>query len=117
MRKNILEEKSKLFAIKIYNLAKNLDKKGEVIISRQILRSGTSIGANIFESSYAASKLDFINKLQISLKEANETNYWIELLFDLKIISEIDYKEFVSKCQEIIKILSSSILTAKKSTI
>ena len=82
-------------------------------MSKQLLRSGTSIGANIAEAQYAISKADFIAKLQIALKEANETGYWLELLFKTNYISETEYKALDSACTSIRVMLISSINTAK----
>lgn len=116
MRDNIILDKSKAFAIRIINLHKHLcDIKKEFIISKQIFRSGTSIGANIAESHYAASKADFINKLQISLKEASETKYWLELLKESNILTPEESDEIMNDCNELIKLLTSSINTCKKS--
>ena len=87
-KKNIVKEKSFLFAIEIVGLYKVLAERKEFVLSRQMLRSGTSIGANIREAEQAQSKADFIHKLSISLKEANETEYWLDLLFETQYISE-----------------------------
>jgi len=86
------------FAVSIINLVKELKEKRESIISNQIGRSGTSIGANIWEAQYAHGKADFIAKLQIALKEANETGYWLELLYKTNYISDTDYKALDSAC-------------------
>ncbi len=81
--KNVLREKSYSFALKIVQMSKNLkEQKQEYVLSKQLLRSGTSIGAMVRESEYAQSKADFINKLSVALKEANETEYWLSLLHD-----------------------------------
>ena len=102
------------FAVSIINLVKELKLKKENIISNQIGRSGTSIGANIREAQYAHGKADFISKLQIALKEANETGYWLELLFKTNYISEEEYKSLDSACASIRVMLISSINTAKE---
>lgn len=102
------------FAVSIINLVKALKEKRESIISNQIGRSGTSIGTNIHEAQYAHSKADFIAKLQIALKEANETGYWLELLFKTNYISENEYKALDSACTSIRVMLISSINTAKE---
>ena len=112
MKENILEIKSREFALKIMELAEKLYEHNKVI-ANQILRSGTSIGANIAESIFAASKADFINKLQIAQKEANETKYWLFLLKESNKIDELLYNELLSNLNEIIKINSSSIMTVK----
>ncbi|MGN1432171.1 MAG: four helix bundle protein [Ruminococcus sp.] len=89
------------FAVSIINLVKELKLKRESIISNQIGRSGTSIGANIREAQYAHSKADFVAKLQIALKEANETGYWLELLYKTNYINESEYKKLDSECATI----------------
>ena len=104
------------FAVSIINLVKSLKEKRESIISNQIGRSGTSIGANIYEAQYAHSKADFIAKLQIALKEANETAYWLELLYKTNYITESEYKVLDSACTSIRIMLISSINTAKENT-
>ncbi len=104
------------FAVEIINLVKELKLKKENIISNQIGRSGTSIGANIREAQYAHGKADFIAKLQIALKEANETGYWLELLFKTNYISEEEYKDLDSACTSIRVMLIASINTAKENT-
>ena len=101
------------FAVSIINLVKCLREKRESIISNQIGRSGTSIGANIREAQYAHGKADFIAKLQIALKEANETGYWLELLYKTDYLSEQEYKRLDSACASIRVMLISSINTAK----
>lgn len=102
------------FEIAIVKLAKRLKEKHENVISNQILRSGTSIGANIREAKYAHSRADFIVKMQIALKEANETDYWLELLFRTDHINELCYKELSTLCSKIRRyVLISSINTAK----
>ncbi|MCR5353561.1 MAG: four helix bundle protein [Clostridiales bacterium] len=102
------------FAVSIINLVKTLKAKHETIISNQIGRSGTSIGANIREAQYAHGKQDFISKLQIALKEASETGYWLELLYKTNYLSEEEYKKFDSACSSIRVMLISSVNTAKK---
>ena len=114
MKENKLAELSMEFSVDIINLVKHLKSNHESIISNQIGRSGTSIGANIREAQYAHGKADFIAKLQIALKEANETGYWLELLFKTDYISEEEYKSLVSVCTSIRVMLISSINTAKE---
>ena len=105
---NIILEKSKKFAIRIINLAKYLnEEKKEFVLSKQIIRSGTSIGANIKESTYAQSKSDFHSKLKIALKEAAETEYWLELLNETDYIEQKQFDSMNSDCEEIIKLLTS----------
>ena len=114
MQESKLRTQSLDFAVSIIQLVKHLKEKRESIISNQIGRSGTSIGANIREAQYAHSKADFISKLHIALKEANETGYWLELLFRTNYISEPDYKALDSACTSIRVMLISSINTAKE---
>ena len=115
MRENKLREMSIDFAVDIINLVKDLKAQHESVISNQIGRSGTSIGANISEGKYAHSKADFISKLQIALKEANETGFWLELLFKTGYIDEKMYIDLDEKCASIRVVLISSINTSKKS--
>ncbi|MBQ5840021.1 MAG: four helix bundle protein [Bacteroidaceae bacterium] len=111
---NILDIKSKAFALRIIRFYKFLTKeKKEFILSSQILRSGTSIGANTRERRNAQSKLDFINKLSIALKEADETQYWLELLVGSEIIDEKVFNSLNEELKEIIALITSSIKTAK----
>ena len=112
MRENILIEKSKKFAIDIINLCDEI--KGSASIINQLLRSGTSIGANIHEAQYAHGKNDFVAKLEISLKECNETEYWLELLFETNKINEITYKDLKQKAGSIRRLLIASCKTAKE---
>ena len=101
------------FAVQILNLVKYLKSQHETIVSNQIGRAGTSIGANIHEAQYAHGKPDFIAKLQISLKEANETSYWLELLLKTNYIDETRYQELNNSCTQIRVMLIKSINTAK----
>ena len=110
---NILKDKSADFALRIVKLYKYLYNKDEKVISKQILRSGTSIGANIAECVYASSKSDFINKLSIAQKETGETVFWIDLLFRADYIKEPEYKSLKNDCDEIMRLLASSIKTSK----
>ena len=114
MRNDKLSVQSMDFAVQIINLLKSLKEKRESIISNQIGRSGTSIGANIREAQYAHGKADFIAKFQIALKEANETEYWLELLYKTNYIEESEYKALDSACTSIRVMLISSINTAKE---
>lgn len=114
MREDKLSIQSIDFAVDIINLVKELKSNRESIISNQIGRSGTSIGANIREAQYAHGTADFIAKLQIALKESNETGYWLELLFKTGYINEATYKTLNSKCTSIRVMLISSINTAKQ---
>ena len=115
MKEKIVQNKSKKFAVKIIELYKCLfnDKK-ETVMSRQILKSGTSIGANIAESDYAASKADFINKSQIAIKECSETKYWLDLLFETNYIDSTVYNDISSECLSILRLLTTIINSAKE---
>lgn len=113
MRKDALSVQSTEFAVAIINLVKMLKESKEHIVANQIGRSGTSIGANIREAQYAHSKAEFISKLQIALKEANETGYWLELLLKTEYISEAQYKELDAACVSLRAMLVASINTAK----
>ena len=114
MQESKLRNQSLDFAVQIINLVKDLKSKHETIISNQIGRSGTSIGANICEAQYAHGKPDFISKLQIALKESNETGYWLELLYETDYIDEQTYKSLDSACASIRVMLISSINTLKE---
>ncbi len=114
MRDDKLSVQSMDFAVSIINLVKYLKENREHIISNQIGRSGTSIGANIREAQYAHGKADFIAKLQIALKEANETGYWLELLVKTKYITEDQYKSLDTVCTGLRAMLISFINTAKQ---
>ena len=115
MKENKLIELSKVFAVDIVNLCTDIKEnwKGNVLLN-QLLRSGTSIGANIHEANYASSKADFINKFQIALKECYESDYWLGLFKDTKMITEIEYADMYDKCSKIRKLLIASINTAKQ---
>ena len=113
MANDKLSEQSMDFAVQIINLVKQLKEQRESIISNQIGRSGTSIGANIREAKYAHGTADFISKMQIALKEANETGYWLELLFKTEYMGEAEYKALSEACASIRIMLISSINTAK----
>ena len=113
MKENIIKDKSFSFAIQIIQLNNELVKRKEYILSKQLIRSGTAIGALIRESEHAQSKADFINKLSIALKEANETLYWLELLVKTDFILEKDFLELSNKNEELIKLLVTIIKTSK----
>ena len=113
MKENKLVDLSMEFSVEIINLVKCLKANHETIISNQIGRSGTSIGANIHEAQYAQGKKDFISKLEIALKESNETGYWLELLSRTKYIDEQTFKALSSKCTSLRVMLISSCRTAK----
>jgi len=111
---NLIAEKSKAFAIRMIRLYQYLNSgKKEFVLSKQILRSGTSIGANVKEASRAQSKADFTSKMQIALKEASETEYWLELLEETGYITEKEGSSLLSDCRELIKLIVSIVKTAK----
>jgi len=113
MKENKLAELSMDFSVQIINLVIDLKSKHEMVMSNQIGRSGTSIGANIYEANYAQGRKDFISKLEIALKEASETGYWLELLFRTKYIDDMTYKSLNDKCTTIRVMLVASCRTAK----
>lgn len=115
MRENLLVDLSKWFAVDIVNLCADIKnrKKSNALVS-QLLRSGTSIGANIYEANYAASRADFINKLQISLKECYESDYWLDIFKETHMITKEQYDDMFAKCSKIRKLRIASINTAKK---
>tara|TARA_B110000285_G_C14706378_1_gene415762 strand:- start:157 stop:513 length:357 start_codon:yes stop_codon:yes gene_type:complete len=114
MRKSILQEKSFQFAISGVTLYKNLAKNKEYVLSKQLLRSSTSVGANIREAQNAQSKKDFIHKLSISQKECDESIYWLELLKETHYIDNTVFMLMKNSATEILLMLKSSIITAKK---
>ena len=108
-------EKAEAFALRIVKLYQYLVEKGERVMSKQVLRSGTSIGANVTEGQYGASRADFINKYAIAEKEAAETRYWLNLLIRSGYLQEDDaMRSLVSDCAELIRLLAASIKTARK---
>ena len=114
MKKNILKEKSFNFAIRIVNLYKFLKKQhSEYILSQQLIRSGTAIGAIIREAEHAESLKDFVHKLSIGLKEANESKYWLDLLFATEFITNKMYESLNKDCEELLKMLTASVKTSK----
>ena len=113
-KKGILSKKTYNFAIRIVKLSTFLRERNEYVLSKQLLRSGTAIGALIREAEYAQSISDFVSKLSIALKEANETLYWISLLYDTEHFDEKIKNSFQKDCDEIISILVTSIKTGKK---
>jgi four helix bundle protein len=113
VKENVIKEKSFLFAIEIVSLYKILVERKEFVLSKQLLRSGTSIGANVRESEHAQSKADFIHKLSIALKEANETEYWLDLLHETKYLSQIEFENIKPSIIELLKLLTSIINSSK----
>ena len=114
MKENKLADISMDFSVQIINLVKELNAKHESVISNQIGRSGTSIGANIFEANYAQGKKDFVSKLEIALKEASETGYWLELLHRTGYIEDSAFDSLSEQCTTIRVMLVSSCRTAKQ---
>jgi len=118
MKRSILKEKSFRFAVRIVNLYKHLcENKKEFILSKQILRSGTSVGAMVREAEYSESHTDFIHKMAIAQKEINETIYWLELLIETEYISNKEFESINIDAVEIIKMITSSIKTVKSKLI
>ena len=114
MRGNVILEKSMEFAVRIVKLYKYLsNEKNEKVMSRQLLRSGTSVGANAKEAVSGQSRKDFIAKMGISLKEIMETEYWLELLYRTEYMTRAEYESMAEDCQEIIKILMATLKSSK----
>ena len=114
MKESILRDKSYAFAIRIVNLYRYLcDEKKEDVLSRQLLRSGTAIGALVREAEFGQSKADFISKMSIALKEANETSYWLNLIKDTQHLDEKMFLSISADCIELIKLLVATVKTAK----
>ena len=114
MADSVLRVKAKDFAKNIIFLCRTLKHKGvEGSLINQLLRSGTSIGANVHEAQYAQGTKDFISKFEIALKECNESEYWLELLFETNSLTETDFKDFRNKCIELRRMLVSSVTTLK----
>ena len=116
MKENKLAELSMDFSVDIIRLVRHLKANHESIISNQIGRSGTSIGANIHEAQYAQSRKDFISKLEIALKEASETGYWLDLLHRTNYLDDESFKTLSSKCASLRVLLIKSCKTAKENT-
>lgn len=115
-KENVLKDKSYKFALRVIKLYKHLiENKKEFVLSKQVMRSGTSIGANITEGNQAQSKADFVHKFSIANKEAFETEYWLCLLRDSEYITEKQAESLLIDCNELQKLLTTSIKTAKKS--
>lgn len=115
MKENILVIKSKAFALRIIRLYQYLTgEKKEYVLSKQLIRSGTSIGANVKEATAAQSRADFYAKLYIAYKEANESEYWLELLHESGYLNDKEFASVYSDCKELIKILASITKTSKR---
>ena len=116
MKESVLREKSYQFALRVIKLYKFIvAEKKEYVLSKQILRSGTSIGANVEEANHGQSKSDFIHKLSIAQKEAFETDYWLRLLRDSEYLTQLQADSLLNDCCELQKLLTASIKTAKES--
>lgn len=111
---NIIKDKSFAFALRIVKLNKLLIEKKEFVLSKQLLRSGTAVGALVREAEHAESTADFIHKLAIAQKEANETEYWLELIFQSEYLEKAQYNSIILEIQELNKILASIIITSKE---
>lgn len=117
MANSVIEPKSFEFAIRIVKLSNYLnEQKKEFTLSKQLLRSGTSIGANVAEAQQAQSKADFISKISIALKEATETKYWIKLLAATNYLSEDEFSSIFDNCVELEKIMVSILKTSKQTS-
>ena len=113
-RRNVVREKSFAFALRVVKLAKYLqEQKREFVLAKQVLRSGTAIGALVREAEHAQSKADFINKMSIALKEANETDYWLDLLHQSDYVTAESHASIHPDIQELIKLLVSIVKTSK----
>ncbi len=112
---NTIHSKSFTFAIRIIKLHQHFcETRHEFVLTNQLLRCGTSIGANAREAEYAQSKKDFVSKMSIALKEANETKYWLKLLHGAEYLTESQANSILSDCIELIKMLTASVKTAKQ---
>jgi four helix bundle protein len=116
MKENLIREKSYAFALQIIVLYQKLCKANEFVLSKQVLRSGTSIGANVEEAQAGQSKADFISKMSIASKEARETNYWLRLLRDSGLISKLEAESLLVESESIINILTSIVKTSSQNT-
>ena len=113
-RPNVIRDKSFAFALRIVAIHKSLVENKEYVLSKQLLRSGTAVGALVREAEHAESKADFIHKLAIAQKEANETAYWLELLFQSNYLGQTEFPTMMEDIQELNKILASIIITSKE---
>ena len=114
VKENILKDKSYKFALRIVSLYKYLmSEKKEFVLSKQVLRSGTAIGALVREAEFAQSKFDFVSKMSIALKEASETDYWLNIFKDTKYLTKKEFESMSVECCELLKLLIAIIRTAK----
>lgn len=115
MSESVLREKSKEFAKQIVFAMREIAKRSrETVLTKQLLRSGTSIGANIHEAQYAQGRADFISKLEIALKECYESEYWLDLLYETQLLDETSYRQLRKECGTIRRMLIASCITAKE---
>lgn len=114
MKNNVVMEKAMAFAIRIMNLYKLLCIRKEYVLSKQLLRSGTAVGALIKEGEHAQSRADFLSKMNIALKEANESLYWIDLLYRTDYITEQEFQSIIKDCEELLKLLASIVKTTRQ---
>ena len=115
MNSAAVQEKSFRFAVRIVNLCRYLQtERKEYVLSKQLLRSGTSIGANIAESQQAQSRADFVNKLNVALKEAYETNYWLRLMSETQYLKAQEFESIIADCKELEKLLIAIVKTSKE---
>ena len=114
MKENVVMSKSFSFAIRMVNMYRVLCGRKEYVLSKQLLRSGTAIGALLREAEHAQSMADFINKLSVALKEANEAEYWILLLHKTRYISNREFESVIVDCREIVRLLISIVKTSKQ---
>jgi four helix bundle protein len=113
--KQTIQTKSFQFAVRVVNLCRYLQtEQKEFVLSKQLLRSGTSIGANVAESQQAQSRADFISKLNIALKEACETNYWLRLMHATDYLTQVQFESMITDCSELEKLLTSIIKTSRE---
>ena len=114
MKTNLIKEKTYEFALDVIKLYKDLINQNEFILSKQLVKAGTSIGANVEEATAAQSKKDFISKMAIASKEARETHYWLRLIRDSELCHGIDFNSLIKPSEEIIKIITSIVKTSQK---
>lgn len=113
---NLIKNKSYQFALKIISFSRQMQNQKEYVLSKQLLRAATSIGANVEEASAAQSKKDFVAKMAISSKEARETHYWLRLIRDSQLCMDIDVGSLVEDCEELIRMLTAIVKTAQKNS-
>ena len=114
-KNNLIKDKTYQFALDVIQLYVKLRDQKEFVLSKQLLRSGTSIGANVEEATAAQSKKDFLSKMSIASKEARETNYWLRLFRDSKLCPVIDFSEIINECEQLVKIITAIVKTTRNS--